>query len=100
MPKVSQFQSALNAYLKQNTSEFNTRYGVSGVGTSTSRPSSPSLRAPSPLSLRKRSNSQFELAKLALESQSPKNFNVLYGVSPKRKTRRNRKTRRRLSRRR
>ncbi len=89
---VSQFQSALNAFLRENTKEFNKRYGVEAVSPPSSRPSSPT-----PLRLSKRSNSQYELAKLALESHSPKNFNVRYGVSQRRKTRKQRKSKSRRS---
>jgi hypothetical protein len=86
MPKVSQFQSALNAFLKENTSEFNKKYGLESVSPPPSRPASPmSILKP------KRSNSQFELAKLALETKSPRNFNVRYGSSRRRKTRKQRK---------
>lgn len=93
MPKPSQFQSALSAFLKENTSEFNKSYGLEAVSPPSSRPSSPlSISKP------KRSNSQFELAKLALETQSPKNFNVRYGSSQRRKTRKQRKANRKTRR--
>jgi hypothetical protein len=98
---LSQFQSAMSAFLKENTSEFNKRYSLQAVSPPSSRSSSPLPSRPSsPLGLSKRSNSQYELAKLALESHSPKNFNVRYGVTKRRKTRKHRKSRRSQSRRR
>ena len=83
----SQFQNAFRALQEKNTENFNRKYGTRGS------------------SLGKRVPSQFELAKLALRSESPVSFNEIYSYSspnttPKayggkrRKTRRGKKSRR------
>lgn len=90
MSRPSQLTSALAALSSRNTSNFNERYSIRSVGSPPpSRPSSPFLSISRPPS---RENSQFEQAKRALSSNSPKEFNVKYGYSTKaRKTRKYRR---------
>ena len=89
MPRPSQYALAISALTGRNTTNFNRSYSKEAVSPSSSRSSSPmGISIP-------KSNSQFELAKVALSSKSPKNFNERYGFSKRhRKTRRHRKARR------
>ncbi len=87
----TQFSDALRAFQEKNTTNFNRKYGTTGQARKI-------VRAPS----------QFELAKMALRSESPVRFNEMYGYSSppssppssprslggKRKTRRGKKARR------
>jgi hypothetical protein len=76
---VSQFTQALLAYLGENTANFNKKYSVSATSPPPSRPSSP-------ISIR--NNSQYELAKRAINTGSPKNFNAKYAIGKGRRSRR------------
>lgn len=60
----TQFYNALKALQERNTANFNIKYGTRGARK-----------------VMKKSPSQFELAKLALRSESPVSFNELYGYS-------------------
>ena len=88
----TQFQQALSSFLKENTSNFNIKYGTTGQAPM--RPSSMRVKRP---------GSQKELAQMALSS-SPKEFNEQFAYSPKggktRKHRKSKKSRKGKSRRR
>ncbi len=60
----TQFYNALRALQEGNTRNFNQKYGTRGLRK-----------------MMNKSPSQFELAKLALRSESPVSFNELYGYS-------------------
>jgi hypothetical protein len=75
----SQFQQALLAYLGENTGNFNKKYSVSATSPPSSRPSSP---------IGVRNDSQYELAKRAINTGSPKNFNAKYAIGKGRRSRR------------
>ncbi len=79
MPNKKQFLQAWTALHSKNTSDFNKSYGH--VSPPPSRPSSPVNNG-------KRMNSQFNLAKQALERGSPVPFNNAYGFSRKSRKRR------------
>ena len=62
----TQFYNALRAFQKNNTTNFNRKYGTTGESRKVAR-----------------TPSQFELARLALRSESPVTFNEKYShISP------------------